>query len=127
MNVMGLKGSLTLAIGVIAISAALAGMEALGLISGAIAERGVGAVLGLLVIAYGNAMPKILAPMDNGDPARKQALQRFAGWTLVIGGIGYVLAFLFLPLEYAAYGAVACGVTALGIVFARCLMLRTIA
>ena len=127
MNVMNVKGSLVLAGAVIGISAALAGLQAAGLVDEGIVKRGVGAVLGLIVIAYANQMPKILVPLDEpGDPARRQGLQRFAGWTLVLGGIGYVSAFLFAPMAWAAPLAVACGVTALIIVFARCLALRRI-
>jgi len=127
MNIMGVKGSLILAGGIIAISATLAGLQGAGVIDGTIAERGIGIVLGLVVILYGNEIPKILVPMDKaGDPARKQALQRFAGWVMVLGGIGYALAFALVPIDYAAYAAVACGVLAIGIVIARCLMLRTI-
>lgn len=127
MSLMDVKASLGIAGGVLAVSAVLAGLEGMGVIEGNIAERAIGIVLGLVVILYGNEIPKILAPMDRGaDPARRQALQRFAGWVMVLGGVGYLLAFALMPIEYAAYAAIACGVVAIGIVFARCLMVRTI-
>lgn len=127
MNIFSVKGSLILAGGIIAISASLAGLEALGVLSGNVSERGVGVVMGLMVMAYGNAMPKLLVPMSGQqNEAKRQALQRFCGWAMVIGGIGYVLAFMFLPIDYAAYGAVACGGTAVLLVLARCLMVRRI-
>lgn len=36
--------------------------------------------------------------------SRKQVLQRFAGWIFVIMGLGYVLAWLVLPVEQAGNG-----------------------
>ncbi|NHK28390.1 hypothetical protein FF098_010780 [Parvularcula flava] len=127
MNIMGVKGALVMGGLIIGISAGLAGLEALGIVGGAVAERAMGAVLGVVLILYGNIIPKLITPLAGlCDAGRKQALQRFAGWTFVLGGIGYALAWLVVPIDYAAYAAVACGVVAIGIVIARCLMLRTI-
>jgi hypothetical protein len=48
-------------------------------------------VLGLSFVFVGNAMPKMLTPLSalHCDPARVQALQRFAGWTWVLMGLAY--------------------------------------
>ena len=63
--------------------------------------RSQGFVLGAIVIAFANVIPKRLST------ARGLALHRTAGRALVLGGIGYVLAWLLLPLAYANLGALA--------------------
>lgn len=61
------------------------------------------AVLGGFFIVTGNAMPKRLTPLSalSCNPAVVQAFQRFTGWTWVLTGAGFSLAWLTLPLLYA--------------------------
>jgi hypothetical protein len=61
------------------------------------------AIFGAFVAFSGNAMPKMLTPLASMrcNPARVQEMQRFAGWTWVITGLAYSLAFLFLPWPMA--------------------------
>ena len=50
-------------------------------------------MLGLLVVVVcANAIPKSLTSLARlrGSPAAEQAARRFAGWSLVLGGLGYV-------------------------------------
>ncbi|RZA33242.1 MAG: hypothetical protein EOP92_21905 [Lysobacteraceae bacterium] len=66
------------------------------------ARRLAGALLGGVVVVYANAIPKALASrMRCAAPALEQAARRFAGWALVLGGIGYMLAWLVAPLSMA--------------------------
>jgi hypothetical protein len=127
MNPYSLKHSLVLAALILGVSLGFTGLEAANVVSSDFADRGRGVALGLVLIIYGSAAPKYLPPITRiEDAARKQSVQRFAGWTFVIAGIGYSLAFLVLPLDIAAYGAVGCGVAGLLIVAARCISARTI-
>lgn len=59
------------------------------------AERGVGVMMGVIVVAFANVIPKQVGS------ARGLALRRIAGWALVLGGLGYALAWLLMPLAYA--------------------------
>lgn len=61
------------------------------------------AILGLLVAFGGNAIPKTLTPLAQlrCDPALVQAMQRRAGWTFVLSGLGYTVAWLVLPIAVA--------------------------
>jgi len=61
-------------------------------------------LLGSLVIFYANAAPKALTSLRamRCDPAKEQAARRFSGWALVLGGLAYVLVWLFAPLDIAA-------------------------
>ncbi len=65
------------------------------------ARRLGGALLGGVVVVYANAIPKALAARTRCAPAVDQAARRFAGWALVLGGLGYMLAWLLAPLHLA--------------------------
>jgi hypothetical protein len=64
------------------------------------ARRLTGVLLGLVVVVYANAIPKSLVALARlrCSPAREQAARRFAGWSLVLGGLGYIAAALTAPL-----------------------------
>jgi hypothetical protein len=64
------------------------------------ALRLTGALLGFVVVFYANVIPKSLTSLARlrGSPAAEQAARRFAAWSLVLGGIGYILAMLAAPL-----------------------------
>jgi hypothetical protein len=64
------------------------------------ARRLTGVLLGLVVVVYANAIPKSLVALARlrCSPSREQAARRFAGWSLVLGGLGYTAAALVAPL-----------------------------
>ena len=69
-------------------------------------SRGARAIMiisGAYLVVMGNGMPRALPPVssmqDHG--ARVQAFQRFAGWTWVLCGLGFVMAWLALPIDAA--------------------------
>jgi len=68
-----------------------------------ISERVTMAILGAYLVFTGNAIPKTLSPLSTmpGDAARVQALQRLAGWTWVLTGFFYAIAWLVLPRSLA--------------------------
>jgi hypothetical protein len=107
---------------IIGISATLAWLEPL-YISTEMSHRLLGAMLGAVVVVYANAIPKFLVgrARRNFSSAADQAARRFAGWSLVLGGIGYMLAWLFAPMGSAALiaGAILAGSLIAAIV--RCL------
>jgi hypothetical protein len=69
-------------------------------LSAEMARRLTGVLLGLVVLVYANAIPKSLVALARlrCSPAREQAARRFAGWSLVLGGLGYIAAALTAPL-----------------------------
>ena len=66
------------------------------------ARRLTGVLLGAIVVIYANAIPKSLVALARlrCSPAREQAARRFAGWSLVLGGLGYMAASLIAPLAW---------------------------
>lgn len=90
-------------------------------ITPALAQRLFGALLGAVVVVYANAIPKALAASVRGCAAGTQAGRRFAGWVLVLGGLGYMLASLFAPIALARPVAGAVLGVALLLALARCL------
>lgn len=74
-----------------------------GLVSAGTVVRLTGMVAGIVVLVAANAIPKRLVPLErlSCDPAREQALRRLAGWALVLGGLGYTLAYALAPIAIA--------------------------
>lgn len=87
---------------ILGISAALAWL-APAYISTDMSRRLLGALLGAVVVFYSNSIPKVLAARSRMrcSPAEDQAARRFAGWILVFGGFGYMLAWLLAPIDMA--------------------------
>ena len=67
-------------------------------------QRLMGVLMGTVVIATANLIPKRLVPLVrvSCDPAREQTLRRFCGRVLVLGGLGYTLAFALAPIAIAS-------------------------
>jgi hypothetical protein len=75
-----------------------------GVIDGTeLGRRSVMAVIGISLVFTGNTLPKTLTPLSalRCDPARVQAFQRFAGWTWVLAGLAFALAWIVLPVGVA--------------------------
>jgi hypothetical protein len=58
-------------------------------------KRAQGVVVAATIVAFANAIPKQVAT------ARRLTILRAIGWSMVLGGLGYGLAWLLLPLTYA--------------------------
>jgi hypothetical protein len=87
---------------VVALGAKLASF--LGVLQGAeLSQRTSMVVLGLIIVFAGNAVPKMLTPISSlrCDPARAQALRRITGWTWVLSGLAYAIAWMVLPVAQA--------------------------
>lgn len=83
-------------------------------------ERAQGVMVGLVLVICANLVPKTLEPLSRRcDSSRKQSLQRFAGWTLVLAGLGYSIAWLVLPVEQARIPAMSIVAAGLLLVLAR--------
>lgn len=102
---------------VLALAATLA--RNLGYIDQELTTRIVIVATGLMIVAFGNRIPKTFTP---SECARKA--QRVTAWSMVISGLIYTGAFLFAPMDTAVI--VGCGAIVLGmlVTFGYCLSLR---
>src|SRR5690606_12041371 len=91
-----------------------------------LAQRVQGVVMGLIVVVFANAAPKTLTPLARlrCDPVAEQAIRRFAGWSLVLGGLGYALAWLAAPLSIANPLGITLLATGGGLALGRCAWAR---
>lgn len=105
------KDSLRLAISYAAITLALAEALAIARATGAIARddeslalRLLGIGCGLVIVFYGNIVPKRTACFDPASPdaARRQKLQRYSGWVFVLAGLANTLIWVLAPIRQAA-------------------------
>jgi predicted acyltransferase len=98
---MSIRNALILAGLILAVSLGL--VLASDLIDPGTSQRVRGAMMGIVLVICANLVPKTLKPLaaERCDPSTKQAMQRFAGWALVLAGLGYSLAWLVLPLDSA--------------------------
>lgn len=72
-------------------------------VSAETAVRLMGLMRGSIVLVLANALPKRLVPLArlSCDPARDQTLRRLSGQVMVLGGLGYTLAYALAPIEIA--------------------------
>jgi hypothetical protein len=105
------NASLRLAVSYAAVTVAAAEALAIARAMGAIAPddesyalRGMGIFCGLVIVFYGNMVPKKGACIDPAAPnaGRKQALQRYSGWVFVLAGLANTLIWVLAPIKQAA-------------------------
>jgi hypothetical protein len=96
--------ALTLAAACIVTAVMLSELRQHDMVSAGTAQRLMGMLFGAVVLVTANAMPKRLVPLArlSCDPAREQTLRRFAGRALVLGGLGYTLAYALAPVAIAS-------------------------
>lgn len=99
------------------------------IVSAEAAVRLMGMVMGSVILVSANAIPKRLVPLArlSCDPAREQTLRRLGGWALVLGGLGYTLAYMLAPIAIASTLAVCLLSPAVVVVaglMARCAWMR---
>ena len=99
-----LRRSLSLAALYLLTAVALNGLRQRDVVSAETAARLMGILMGSVVLVWANAIPKRLVPLArlSCDPAREQTLRRFAGRVMVLGGLGYTLAYALAPIAIAS-------------------------
>lgn len=85
---------------------------------GELSDRAWGLIMGSMLAVYANVIPKQAAA-----PGRAKVL-RFAGWALVLGGVGYALIWLLAPIAMAKVLAMLCLGGAVLAVLLRVLLAR---
>jgi len=85
-------------------------------------------IVGAYIAVLGNAMPRQLPPLSSmlGDGARIQAFQRRTGWTWVLCGLGFAMAWLVLPIAEARRVSVALVAAATIVTIVQLLRIRKV-
>jgi hypothetical protein len=80
----------------------------IGLADETLRDRVQGLLMGLVLVAMGNFVPKLVPSLaaNRCSPARTQAAKRFAGWTFVLAGLAYAGAWIFLTPANARNAAI---------------------
>lgn len=89
------------------------------------AMRALGVLMGLMMVFYANEVPKRLPQVTRCDPARQQSLRRFVGWMMVLGGLGYAIAWIAAPIKVAPLLAILLLGAALTVVLGRITFVRS--
>jgi len=95
--------------------------EELALLDIAIAERVVGVTIGVFLMCRGNRIPKVLTPTSKMrcDPARAQAVQRYAGRVFMLAGLSITIGWIATPIDFAPIVMLAAGGVSLLLVIPR--------
>lgn len=102
--------SLAVAGAIIALALVATASRNAGLIESETVTRLVMGAIGLMLVWYGNSMPKSFVPA-----ARARQVQRFGGWSMVLSGLAYAGLWIFAPVSVAFTGgcaAVVAGIAA---------------
>ena len=115
MNVNRVGPAIALALLMIAVAAGLGYAEDAGIVGHDVSVRGVQIMIGLVVAAYANLIPKqigdfILSPEV---ATRVQSARRIGGWALTLAGLAQAGLWAFAPVSLALPASIAAIVTAM--------------
>ena len=81
-----------------------------GLIDSETTTRGVMVLIGLMLVAVGNGMPKQPEgppPQSVGELVTRQSILRVGGWAMLLGGLVWTVLWAFAPRNVATVGSIA--------------------
>jgi len=95
--------------------------EELAILDVAMADRVVGVTIGAFLMTMGNMIPKVLTPTSRMrcDPARAQAVQRYAGRVFVLAGLAITIGWIAAPTDVASIVMLVAGGVSLILVIPR--------
>jgi hypothetical protein len=103
-------------LGVTLIAMAFGLANKIGVIDAGVAKRGIGLVIGLMIVVIGNYLPKLRALAWARANAGSIATERMSGWMLVLTGIAWIAVFSFAPLDQARHVSAMIGISTLTII-----------
>ena len=123
---MNIKSALVLATLLLGLAAGVAYANDADLITKETSLRVMGVAMGAVLIYYGNVIPKTLTPLSatRCDPAKAQWYQRIAGRAFVLGGFGYVISWVLLPIGVANVAAMLSCAASVVFVIGLCVVVR---
>ena len=111
--------ALAIAAFILAVAAGLRYAESVGLVGGDGARRTMQVLIGLILAAYANFMPKQIGRARSSPHAESvaQAALRVGGWSLTLAGLAYAGLWAFAPLPVADIASMIVVATALVLTF----------
>ncbi len=99
---------MALAVFILAAAAALKYAHGLGSISPDAAKRTMQVMIGVILAAYANLVPKDVGRWRASAraAARSQSALRVGGWSLTLAGLGYAGLWAFAPIAFAEVAAI---------------------
>ncbi|WP_242186089.1 ammonium transporter [Sphingomonas sp. CARO-RG-8B-R24-01] len=113
------KASLMLAGAMLAVALSATLVRRLGFVDSDTVTRVVIGLNGLMIIWYGNRMPKAFVPN-----VRARQVKRVGGWALVLSGTVYAALFAFAPIPLALTFGSAAVIAGIAVTLGYCLSLR---
>ena len=113
------RGSLMWGGGIVVLALVATFARQQGWISEDTVTRIVLAVTGLMIVWYGNRIPKTVVPV-----AWYGRAARVAGWSMVLSGLVYAGLFAFAPIQTAVIGGCAAVIAGIAVTVIYCLSLR---
>jgi hypothetical protein len=100
--------AVALAVLILGTSAALTYAQSRDLIGSAAAQRTMQVMVGLILAAYANLMPKDIGPWRSSAEAmaKSQSVLRVGGWSMTLAGLTYAGLWAFAPLAFANVASV---------------------
>lgn len=88
--------------------------ESFDIIPEAASKRAAGVLIGLILAAAGNFLPKAVIPVSarSCDPARAARAERLVGWVTMLAGIAFAAIWIFAPIDAAKIGSALAGLMA---------------
>lgn len=102
-------------LGLTAVALAIALAQSADVLEDDMATRAIGLIVGVMIVVTGNLVPK-LRPLSTQRRDGAAVAERFAGWALVLAGLGHVSAFAFEPLDRARFISAVIGIVAIGLI-----------
>jgi hypothetical protein len=101
--------AVAVAVLILGTAAALSYAQGLDLIGPDAAKRTMQVMIGLILAAYCNVMPKDVGPWQTSRlaVARSQSVLRVGGWSMTLAGLAYAGLWAFAPLAFADVAAMA--------------------
>jgi hypothetical protein len=91
----------------------------MGYVDGDTVTRVVIGLTGLMIVSFGNRLPKTFVPSPFARRAR-----RVAGWSFVLSGLVYAALWTFAPIPVAVVGGCAAVILGMAVTLGYCLALR---
>jgi hypothetical protein len=102
MRIRRLSSALALAGGMIAAAVVLRTLRRAGSIDPVTSKRAIQVLIGLVLAAYANGMPKDIGRWTSETAAaRTQSVLRVGGWSLTLAGVGDAALWVFTPIAFA--------------------------